>query len=128
MFFKRYADEGVILDKKKCQAYGDTFCQQCVIDCPIPSAITQTPVDRKPVFHKNICTGCGVCVRSCSTVNIPVAVKIKPQMVIDSQLAKKKREQEEQERLLQKKQEEEDTAKTEATAATENPPSTNQES
>ena len=75
-----------ILDKKNCQAYGITFCQQCVIDCPIPGAITQ--VDSKPVFHKKICTGCGVCVLSCSTVNIPVAIKIKPQMVIEYQAAK----------------------------------------
>ena len=77
-----------ILDKKHCQTYGDegAFCQQCIIDCPIPGAITQ--VDSRPVFHKNICTGCGVCVRSCSTVNIPVAIKIKPQMVIEYQAAK----------------------------------------
>ena len=75
-----------ILDKKNCQAYGITFCQQCIIDCPIPGAITQ--VDEKPIFHKKICTGCGVCVLSCSTVNIPVAIKIKPQMVIEYQAAK----------------------------------------
>nr|NIQ03971.1 hypothetical protein [Nitrospinaceae bacterium]NIR57821.1 hypothetical protein [Nitrospinaceae bacterium]NIS88284.1 hypothetical protein [Nitrospinaceae bacterium]NIT85161.1 hypothetical protein [Nitrospinaceae bacterium]NIU99532.1 hypothetical protein [Nitrospinaceae bacterium] len=81
-----------ILDKDKCQAYGHTFCQQCLIDCPIPGAITQE--DMKPVFHKNVCTGCGVCVMSCSTVNIPVAIKIKPQMVVESQLRKKKREAE----------------------------------
>ena len=81
-----------ILDKTKCQAYGITFCQQCVIDCPIPGAITQK--DEKPRFHKDICTGCGVCVLSCSTVNIPVAIKIKPQMVIESQLRKKKLEEE----------------------------------
>ena len=81
-----------ILDKKKCQAYGDTFCQQCVIDCPVPGAIHQ--VDNKPVIDKNICTGCGVCMRSCSTVNIPLAIKIKPQMVIDYQIHKKKLEQE----------------------------------
>ncbi|MFQ5482846.1 MAG: 4Fe-4S dicluster domain-containing protein, partial [Nitrospinaceae bacterium] len=55
----------IILDKKKCQAYGDSFCQQCLIDCPIPGAISQK--DGRPVFHKDICTGCGVCVRSCST-------------------------------------------------------------
>ncbi len=79
-----------ILDKKNCQAYGDTFCQQCVIDCPIPGAITQ--VDEKPIIHKNTCTGCGVCVLSCSTVNIPLAIKIKPQMVIDSQIQKKRME------------------------------------
>jgi ferredoxin-type protein NapG len=79
-----------IMDKNKCQAHGDTFCQQCVIDCPIPGAITQK--DEKPVFHKNTCTGCGVCVLSCSTVNIPVAIKIKPQMVIESQLQKKRLE------------------------------------
>ncbi|MBT3923237.1 MAG: 4Fe-4S dicluster domain-containing protein [Nitrospina sp.] len=81
-----------ILDKKKCQAYGDTFCQQCVIDCPVPGAIHQ--VDDKPIIDKNICTGCGVCMRSCSTVNIPLAIKIKPQMVVEYQLHKKRTEQE----------------------------------
>ena len=81
-----------ILDKKKCQAYGDSFCQQCVIDCPVPGAIHQ--VHDKPVIDKNICTGCGVCMRSCSTVNIPLAIKIKPQMVIEYQLHKKRHEQE----------------------------------
>ena len=85
-----------ILDKKKCQAYGDTFCQQCVIDCPVPGAIFQ--VQDKPVIDKNICTGCGVCMRSCSTVNIPLAIKIKPQMVVEYQLHKK-REQEELARI-----------------------------
>jgi len=81
-----------ILDKKKCQAYGDTFCQQCVIDCPVPGAIHQ--VNDKPIIDKNICTGCGVCMRSCSTVNIPLAIKIKPQMVIDYQRHKKQLEKE----------------------------------
>ncbi len=81
-----------ILDKKNCQAYGDTFCQQCVIDCPIPGAIIQK--DDKPIIDKRTCTGCGVCVLSCSTVNIPLAIKIKPQMVIDSQIQKKRMEQE----------------------------------
>ncbi|HIE41920.1 MAG TPA: 4Fe-4S dicluster domain-containing protein [Nitrospinaceae bacterium] len=79
-----------ILDKKKCQAYGDTFCQQCVIDCPVPGAIHQ--VQDKPIIDKNICTGCGVCMRSCSTVNIPLAIKIKPQMVVEYQLNKKRTE------------------------------------
>ena len=82
-----------ILDKKKCQAYGDTFCQQCIIDCPIPGAITQNK-NQQPEFHKKICTGCGVCVRSCSTVNIPVAIKVKPLMVIEQQIRKKQLEEE----------------------------------
>jgi ferredoxin-type protein NapG len=81
-----------ILDKKKCQAYGDTFCQQCVIDCPVPGAIFQ--VKDQPIIDKNICTGCGVCMRSCSTVNIPLAIKIKPQMVVEYQLHKKREEEE----------------------------------
>ena len=81
-----------ILDKKKCQAYGESFCQQCVLDCPVPGAIFQ--VQDKPVIDKDICTGCGVCMRSCSTVNIPLAIKIKPQMVIEYQLHKKRKEQE----------------------------------
>ena len=32
--------------------------------------------------------------RSCSTVNIPLAIKIKPQMVVEAQLYKKRKEQE----------------------------------
>jgi MauM/NapG family ferredoxin protein len=99
-----------ILDKKKCQAYGESFCQQCVIDCPVPGAIHQE--NDKPIIDKNICTGCGVCMRSCSTVNIPLAIKIKPQMVIDYQLHKKQLEKAkiEAERLAaeQKEQEEEE--------------------
>lgn len=91
-----------ILDKKKCQSYGHTFCQQCVIDCPVPGAITQNQ-EQQPIFHKNICTGCGVCVRSCSTVNIPVAIKVKPQMVIEWQLRKKAMEEREKELEAERK-------------------------
>ena len=32
--------------------------------------------------------------RPCSTVNIPLAIKIKPQMVVEAQLYKKRKEQE----------------------------------
>ena len=94
-----------ILDKKKCQAYGHTFCQQCIIDCPMPGAITQNR-EQQPIFHKDICTGCGVCVRSCSTVNIPVAIKIKPQMVIEWQLRKKAMEEREKELEAERKAQE----------------------
>ena len=94
-----------ILDKKKCQAYGHTFCQQCIIDCPIPGAITQNR-EQQPIFHKDICTGCGVCVRSCSTVNIPVAIKIKPQMVIEWQIRKKAMEEREKELEAERKAQE----------------------
>jgi ferredoxin-type protein NapG len=94
-----------ILDKKKCQSYGHTFCQQCIIDCPIPGAITQNR-EQQPIFHKDICTGCGVCVRSCSTVNIPVAIKIKPQMVIEWQIRKKAMEEKEKELEAERKAQE----------------------
>ena len=94
-----------ILDKKKCQSYGHTFCQQCIIDCPVPGAITQNR-EQQPIFHKDICTGCGVCVRSCSTVNIPVAIKIKPQMVIEWQIRKKAMEEREKELEAERKAQE----------------------
>jgi ferredoxin-type protein NapG len=106
-----------ILDKKNCQAYGDTFCQQCVIDCPIPGAIIQK--DEKPIIDKRTCTGCGVCVLSCSTVNIPLAIKIKPQMVIESQIQKKRMEQE-QARIRAEREAEEKKAQEEEEA--QNPP------
>lgn len=94
-----------ILNKNNCQAYGHTFCQQCVIDCPIPGAITQNR-EQQPTFHRDICTGCGVCVRSCSTVNIPVAIKIKPQMVIEWQARKKAMEEREKELEAERKAQE----------------------
>ncbi len=112
-----------IMDKKKCQAYGHTFCQQCLIDCPIPGAISQK--DDKPIFHKDICTGCGVCVRSCSTVNIPVAIKIKPWMVIEQQQRKKEREQQEAELKAQMDAEEqagESVAETKSPSAADSNP------
>ena len=109
-----------ILDKKKCQAYGASFCQQCVIDCPIPGAITQNQ-DQQPRFHKKICTGCGVCVSSCSTVNIPVAVKIKPLMVIEQQIRKKELEEEqaryEAEKKLQEQKDHEEELRAQAEEA-----------
>ncbi len=113
-----------ILDKKNCQAYGDTFCQQCVIDCPIPGAIIQK--DDKPIIDKRTCTGCGVCVLSCSTVNIPLAIKIKPQMVIESQIQKKRMEQErariqaEREAAEKKARQEEEDIKSSQIAENEN--------
>jgi ferredoxin-type protein NapG len=81
-----------ILNKKNCKAYSEIFCQQCVIDCPVPGAITQR--DMKPMIHKDVCTGCGVCARSCMTVNSPTAIKIKPIMVTENEILKKKMEEE----------------------------------
>ncbi len=81
-----------ILNKKNCKAYSNIFCQQCVIDCPVPGAITQR--DMLPMIHKDICTGCGVCARSCMTVNSPTAIKIKPIMVTENEILKKKMEEE----------------------------------
>ncbi len=89
----------VILDKKHCVAFGDGFCQQCVIDCPVPGAITQK--NHLPIFHRKSCTGCGACVRACATVNIPVALKVKPQMVIEAQQLRKQREKDEAEMAIQ---------------------------
>lgn len=102
----------VILDKKHCVAYGDGFCQQCVIDCPVPGAITQE--NNLPKFHRKSCTGCGACVRACATVNIPVALKVKPQMVIEAQQLKKQREKEEAEMAILMEEEHKRLAKEQA--------------
>mgnify|MGYP001449484102 CR=1 FL=1 len=90
-----------ILNKKNCKAYSNIFCQQCVIDCPVPGAISQR--DMKPVLHKDICTGCGVCARSCHTVNFPTAIKIKPFMVTENEILKKKKEEEKKREKAEKK-------------------------
>ena len=90
-----------ILNKKNCKAYSNIFCQQCVIDCPVPGAITQR--DMKPIIHKDVCTGCGVCARSCHTVNTPTAIKIKPFMVTENEILKKKMEEEKKQKEAEKK-------------------------
>jgi ferredoxin-type protein NapG len=90
-----------ILNKKNCKAYSNIFCQQCVIDCPVPGAITQR--DMKPMIHKDVCTGCGVCARSCMTVNSPTAIKIKPIMVTENEILKKKMEEEKKRADAEKK-------------------------
>ncbi|GEM_PF-53697 len=90
-----------ILNKKNCKAYSNIYCQQCVIDCPVPGAITQR--DMKPVIHKDVCTGCGVCARSCLTVNSPTAIKIKPIMVTENEILKKKMEEEKKKADAEKK-------------------------
>jgi len=90
-----------ILNKKNCKAYSNIFCQQCVIDCPVPGAITQK--DMKPIIHKDVCTGCGVCARSCHTVNSPTAIKIKPVMVTENEILKKKMEEEKKQADAEKK-------------------------
>jgi ferredoxin-type protein NapG len=90
-----------ILNKKNCKAYSNIFCQQCVIDCPVPGAITQK--DMLPMIHKDVCTGCGVCARSCHTVNSPTAIKIKPFMVTENETFKKQMEAEKKKEDAEKK-------------------------
>ena len=60
--------------------------------------------------------------RSCSTVNIPLAIKIKPQMVVEYQLNKKRKEQE-----LAKIQAEQAEEKQEESLASEDPEGSPQE-
>jgi len=53
------------LDKDKCIAWLETGdCLVCQEVCPVIDAITVNQ-DLKPVFHENICVGCGTCVYAC---------------------------------------------------------------
>ncbi len=64
-----------ILNKNRCVAYQDIFCQTCYWSCPqMDKAITLKDMV-KPIFNSEHCKGCGRCIHSCPT--IPKAIEMK---------------------------------------------------
>lgn len=53
----------VHLNKEYCLAHRGFECMVCAEMCPVPGAITVQ--ERKPVFNKDECVGCGTCLYAC---------------------------------------------------------------
>ncbi|MEM3429866.1 MAG: 4Fe-4S dicluster domain-containing protein [Candidatus Bathyarchaeia archaeon] len=51
------------LNKEYCLAHRGLECMVCAEICPVPGAITIQ--DRKPIFNKDGCVGCGACLYAC---------------------------------------------------------------
>ncbi|RUM43594.1 MAG: 4Fe-4S dicluster domain-containing protein [Desulfurobacterium sp.] len=57
-----------VLDRDRCVAYQDIFCQTCYWSCPrMDKAITLKDFTY-PEFHQEACLGCGRCIHACPTV------------------------------------------------------------
>ena len=67
-----------VVNKNTCISGDIQFCQACVIACPFPDEAIYMK-DGKPVVNREKCTGCGICVRACKTVNSACSIKIIPQ-------------------------------------------------
>jgi ferredoxin-type protein NapG len=66
-----------VVNKNTCVSGDIQFCQACVIACPFPDEAIYMK-DGKPVVNREKCTGCGICVRACKTVNSACSIKIQP--------------------------------------------------
>lgn len=66
------------LDKNRCVAFQDVFCQSCYWSCPqMDKAITLIDFNY-PEFHSEHCKGCGRCVHACPTIPKSITlVKVK---------------------------------------------------
>lgn len=71
----------VILDRRKCISWAGESCLVCYEVCPLidmhKHAITVTK-ENAPVFHPDICAGCGKCVYACPA--IPKALELTPKL------------------------------------------------
>ncbi|MEO2069139.1 MAG: 4Fe-4S dicluster domain-containing protein [Desulfurobacteriaceae bacterium] len=56
------------LEKTRCVAFQDIFCQTCYWSCPkMDKAITLKDFNY-PEFHEEFCLGCGRCIHACPTI------------------------------------------------------------
>jgi ferredoxin-type protein NapG len=53
-----------VIDTDRCIAWRGGSCLVCYEVCPVPDAISLTD-ETRPVFHPELCVGCGRCVYAC---------------------------------------------------------------
>jgi len=53
------------INSDHCLAYQNTFCQACVVNCPLTGSAIFMNTNSQPVVSDQNCTGCGLCVQCC---------------------------------------------------------------
>lgn len=64
-----------VIDLADCLAWGGSACQTCYLQCPLRNE-AMTLDDGRPLVMASACTGCGVCVEACRTVNDLGAIRL----------------------------------------------------
>jgi len=56
------------IDRKRCVAYSDIFCQTCYWSCPNMEKALKLEDAQYPFVDEEFCKGCGKCIHSCPTI------------------------------------------------------------
>ncbi len=54
-----------VINTSLCFAFNKTFCQACIVNCPLTGKAIYADENNQPVVSEENCTGCGLCVQSC---------------------------------------------------------------
>ena len=54
-----------VINTNLCFAYNDTFCQACIMNCPLTGKAIYADMNNQPVIIEEHCIGCGLCVQCC---------------------------------------------------------------
>jgi ferredoxin len=67
--------EEALLQKPKAilECYEDIPCNPCSTSCPFHAIEIGEDINKQPVLHSDLCTGCGLCVTSCPGLAIMTA-------------------------------------------------------
>lgn len=65
-----------VINSEHCLAYQDTFCQACVVNCPLSGSAISMNTNSQPVVSEEDCTGCGLCVQSCPVGQSAIIIEV----------------------------------------------------
>lgn len=64
-----------VINTNLCFAYNDTFCQACVMNCPLTGKAIYMNENNQPVINEEHCTGCGLCIQPCPSQESTIVIQ-----------------------------------------------------
>ena len=64
-----------LINTSLCFAYNDTFCQACIMNCPLTGKAIYADENNRPVIIDENCSGCGICVQCCPAEEAAIVIK-----------------------------------------------------